>query len=249
MHLRKQISGGGDAATANVMADLAVSMREDGDVLGSEAVLAEATSMLRRLNDTRSATYARVLANRGRVEMRLGKPDEAKKYFDESLALHREQPSGPRSPEVAALLVELSSLFIWKEDLGAAERAAREAVNIYSTAMAKLHPDRVYAQVQLGEVLRQQKRMDEAFVVFEEALVATRKVFGEEDRLVADVLDSLAKIRQSQHQLAEAEKYAQQAIDIQVKADGLGDWRTGYYRTSLASIQIQRREYPRRSSS
>ncbi len=242
VHLRKQISGGGDAATADVMADLAVSMREDGDVLGSETVLAEATSILERLNQKRSTTYARVLANRGRAEMRLGKPDAARKYFDESLALRREL-SGPRDPEVAEVLVELSGLFIWKDELGAAERAAREAVDIYTTARPKLHPDRVYAQVQLGEVLRQQKRMDESFLVFDEALSATRKVYGEEDRRVADVLDSLAKIRQSQHQLAEAEKYAQQAIEIQVKAEGPNNWRTGYYRTSLASIQIQRREY------
>ena len=242
VHLRKQISGGGDAATADVMADLAVSMREDGDVLGSETVLAEATSMLQRLNQKRSTTYARVLANRGRAEMKLGKPDAAQKYFDESLALRREL-SGPRDPEVAALLVELAILLTWKDNLVAAEHAAREAVDIYSTALPKLHPDRVYAQVQLGEVLREQNRLDEAFEVFEEALSATRKIFGEEDRLVADVLDSLAKIRQSQHQLAEAEKYAQQAIEIQVKAEGLNHWRTGYYRTSLASIQIQRREY------
>ena len=44
-----------------------------------------------------------MLANRGRVQMKLGKPDAAQKYFDDSLALLRDL-LGPRDPEVAALL-------------------------------------------------------------------------------------------------------------------------------------------------
>lgn len=244
-HLRKKLSVGGvgDSATAAVMVDLAISMRDDRDVLGSDQVLAEAGNILRRLHQEHSLTFANVLANRGRVQMKLGKPDEAQVYFDESLALMQDL-LGPRATEVANLLVDKSSAFMWKDELLAAEKTAREAVDIYSTTLPKLHPDRTYAQVQWGEVLRYQGRLDEASVVMKEALISTRTIYGQDNRRVADVLDSLAKIGLAQHNLAEGERYAQEAVDIQARQEGADHWRTGYYRTSLASIQIERHKYP-----
>ncbi len=47
--------------------------------------------MLQRLKLERSLTYARMLANRGRVQMRLGKVDAAQAYFDQSLALFQDR--------------------------------------------------------------------------------------------------------------------------------------------------------------
>jgi eukaryotic-like serine/threonine-protein kinase len=243
VHVRKQLTSAvGDRATVEVMIDLAVSMRDDRDVLGSDGVLTEAAAMVHRLHLENTPTYARVLANRGRVQMKLGKPDEAQKYFDDSLALMTEL-LGPRDTEVAALLLEKSGAYLWKDELAAAEATARQAVDIYATALPKLHPDRTYAQVQLGDALRYQGRLDEASVVLKEALVATRTIYGEDNRRVADVLDSLAKIALAQRDLAQAERYAQEAVEIQTKQEGADHWLTGYYRTSLASIQIERREY------
>ena len=242
-HLRTKLSGGaGDEATADVMIDLAVSMRDDRDVLGSDAVLLKAADMLHRLHLENTTTYARILANRGRVQMKLGKPDAAQTYFDQSLVLMREL-LGPRDPEVAALLVEQSSAYMWKDELVAAEATAREAVDIYATTLPKLHPDRTYAQVQWGEVLRFQGRLDEAAALLKEALIATRTIYGEDNRRVADVLDSLAKIGLAQRNLGDAERFAQEAVDIQAKQEGADHWLTGYYRTSLASVQIERHKY------
>jgi eukaryotic-like serine/threonine-protein kinase len=183
-----------------------------------------------------------MLANRGRTQMKLGKPDAAQVYYDQALALLQDL-RGSRDPEVAALLVDKSVAFLWKDDLIAAERNARAAVEIYATTLSKLHPDRTYAQSQLGETLRLQGRLDEASILLEEALLASRTIYGENGRPVADVLDSLAKIRRAQHDLPEAEKYAQQAVDVQIKVEGSDHSRTAYYRTSLAAIQIERRNY------
>jgi eukaryotic-like serine/threonine-protein kinase len=241
--LRKQMSGGqGDSETAAVMVEFAISMREAGDVLGSDGVLIEAGSILRRLKLEHTVTYAEMLTNRGRVQMKLGKPDAARPYFEDSRALLSEL-LGPRDQRVAALHVDESILYVWKDDLTAAERHAREAVDIYSTALSPLHPDRTYAQTHLGEALRLQGRLDEASVLLREALAANRTIYGENDRRVADVLDSLAKIRQAQHDLTDAEKYAQEALDVQIKAEGPDHTRTAYYRVSLAAVQVERREY------
>jgi tetratricopeptide (TPR) repeat protein len=243
VHLYKQLSGGdGDEDAAAVMVDLAISMREGGDVLGSDGVLVEAGEILQRRNKQHSVTYAKMLANRGRVLMKLGKPDAAQHFYDEGLTLLQDL-LGTHAPEVAALLVDKSTAFLWEDDLVAAERNARAAVDIYATTLPKLHPDRSYAESQLGETLRLQGRLDEASVLLKDALLANRTIYGENSRRVADVLDSLAKIRRAQHDLTEAENYALQALDIQIKAEGLDHWRTAYYRTSLAAIQIERKEY------
>ena len=243
-HIRKKMSEreAGDEATAVVLVELAVSMRDDRDVLGSDAVLIDAANMLQRLHLERSLTYAKMLANRGRVQMKLGKPDAARKFFDDSLALLRDL-RGPRDTEVAALLVEESNAFMWQENLVAAEENARAAVDIYATTLPELHPDRVYAQAQWGEVLRFQGRLDEASVVLKEALNANRRIYKEPNSRVADILDSLAQIKLAQHSLAEAETYAQEAVDLQLKGEGPNHWRTGYYRTSLAAIQLEEKKY------
>ena len=243
-HIRKKMTeaDGGDEAAADVLVELAVSMRDDRDVLGSDAVLVEAADMLHRLDLEHSITYARMLANRGRVQMKLGKPEAARKFFDQSLVLVKDL-RGPRDTEVAALLVEESNALMWQDELVGAEDAARQAVDIYKTTLPELHPDRIYALAQWGEVLRYQRRFDEASVVLKQALNGNRIVYGEGNRRVADVLDSLAAIKLAQHSLTEAEAYAQEAVDIQLKGEGPDHWRTGYYRTSLAAILIEQRKY------
>jgi serine/threonine protein kinase/TolA-binding protein len=243
VQLRRSLSGGqGDMETAGALVDLAMTMREGGDAVASDRVLKEARAILQKLKQQRSMTYLRMLANRGRVQMKLGKPDAALALYDEALALAQDLQL-TRDPEAAAVLVDKSLAFLWKDDAIAAEHTARAAVEIYTTIFPKLHPDRTNAQTQLGESLRLQGRLDEAFVLFKDALVANRIIYGESGRLVADNLDSLAKVRQAQHDLTEAEKYAQEALDTQIRAEGLDHERTAYYRTSLGAIQIERKEY------
>jgi tetratricopeptide (TPR) repeat protein len=184
-----------------------------------------------------------MLANRGRAQMKLGKPEAAQAYYSQALALMQDLQLS-RDPEAAQLLVDKSTAFLWQDDLIAAERTARAALEIYATVLPKLHPDRTYAQSQLGDTLRLQGRLDEASALLKEALVAYRTIYGENGRPVADVLSSLAKVRQGQHDLTEAEKYAQQALETQIRTEeGPNHWRTAYYRTSLGAIQIERKEY------
>ncbi|HKQ14055.1 MAG TPA: protein kinase [Steroidobacteraceae bacterium] len=243
VQIRKSLAGSeGDMATAAAMVDLAMSVREGGDVLGSDGLLVEAAAILKDSNQQHSLTYARLLANRGRAQMKLGKPDAAQTYYSEALALMQDLQLS-RDTEAAALLVDKSTAFLWQDDLVAAERTARAALDIYATTLPKLHPDRTYAQSQLGDTLRLQGRLDEASVLLKEALVANRTIYGDNGRRVADSLDSLAQVRRAQHDLVEAEKYSQEALDTQIKTDGLDHWRTAYYRTQLGAIEIERKEY------
>ena len=151
VELRSKMSeGAGDEATGGVMVELAISMRESGDVLGSDNVLCEASDMLQRLKQERSLTYARMLANRGRVQMRLGKPDAAQTYFDQSLALLQDDCGPARSRKSRHCWWRSRLRSCGRTNLVAAERNAREAVDIYATALPQLHPDRAHAQAQLA---------------------------------------------------------------------------------------------------
>ena len=109
---------------------------------------------------------------------------------DESLALNRELRGG-NDPEVAAVLVELSSVFMWNDDMRSAEQAVGEAVNIFSATVDPHHPDRVLAEARLAEVLLVQNRINEAGPIFEKSLESQRVLYGEDSQQVADVLDSL----------------------------------------------------------
>jgi eukaryotic-like serine/threonine-protein kinase len=242
LQLRKKMSGGvSDMAMAETLSELSVALRIK-DPLASDRQLQEATAILHRLGQEHSTTYARVLANRGRLELELGRIDAAQKYFAESMTLLRDL-LGPRHPDVAAVLTEASIAYLWQNDLATAERTARESVEMLSAVLPKLHPDLLYAQGQLAEVLQVLNHLDEASLLLEEALRANRTLYGENSRRAADILDSLTRLRQAQHRLAEAEAFAQQAVEIQTKVDGAGTYRTGFYRTSLAVVQIERREY------
>ena len=240
--LREQLSGSaGDLATAGVMTELSVATRGIGDLAGADRLLREAATMLQGLGEERSLAYSRVLTNRARLEMSLGRPDVAKRIFDESLALAREL-TGSRDIAVAEVLADQAYALNWLEDMPAAEQTARQAVDIYS-ALPELHPDRVYAEVVLGEILWQRGKLAEASSIFNQALQVSRKIFGENDRRTADALDSLAKIALAQNRLAEAAEFARQALERGIKGAGVESFRTGYSRTTLAMIQIQRGEY------
>jgi hypothetical protein len=95
--------GADDAATVGVMEELATCMREVGNIPGAQRVHAEATAMLRRLGQERTMLNVRLLSNRGRTEMKLGRPGEAIPFFDAALALAREHQA-TRGSVVAGLL-------------------------------------------------------------------------------------------------------------------------------------------------
>jgi serine/threonine protein kinase/tetratricopeptide (TPR) repeat protein len=242
LDLRKKLSGpAGDVATARVMDYLAANMRMTSELPGTDLLLQEAAAMLRRLGEERSPLYGRVLLNRGRLELALGRAAAAMKYLDESLALARDL-MGPRDVAVGEVLMERSAALNWLDDLPAAEQAAREAVDIYSSS-PKLHPDRLEAYMDLGEILRRRGKFAEASATFHEVLNGFRQIYGDNHHKSADALDSLARVAWAQHRLAESEELARDTIDRSIKVDGLDHVNTATFRLTLAVTQNDRGKY------
>src|SRR5690606_3536115 len=89
-HLRKQLPDPDGSRTASVLTELAMSLRDAGDLEGAQDALQEAIELSEHNQAADSLAYARLLTNLGRVEQSAGNITEAKSYFERSLALHKE---------------------------------------------------------------------------------------------------------------------------------------------------------------
>lgn len=242
VHLRRQMPKGGGLAAAEDMSELAVTLRTLGDLDASSKVLREAMALCEQIGHQKSPTYATLLMNRGRIEFQSGDVLGARRSFEQSLALNR-MVRGPNDHEVAVVLLELSAIFAWMDDTAAVERVARQAVDIFRLTAPDLHPDRVLAETRLGEALLMQNHLEEASELFEGSLEKQRVLFGSNSRQVAEVLDSLSKIRRAQGQLEEAEQFGAEALASVVNAIGAEHAYTPYFRTAYATVLMRRGKY------
>jgi tetratricopeptide (TPR) repeat protein len=242
LRLRRDLPDPDGSKTASILIDLAISLRETNDLARADKVLLQALAISREHATEKTETYARLLLNLGRVQLNQGNLTEARANFEKSIALGREL-GGSMNPDVAQGLRELSSVFMWNDDLPAAERAIRESVKIFAATRVDGHPELVAAEYKLGEVLMLAGRFDEAAPLFESSLAAQTKLYGSNSSKVADVLESLANIRRVQNSLAEAEDYARQALQTREAALGREDMNTGYSCTLLAVVLAKRGKY------
>jgi len=242
VHLRRQMPNSGGLAAAEDMSELAITWRAIGDLNASAGVIKEAMDICERLGQQHTPTYATLLTNRGRVEFHSGDVARSRESFEQALALNR-QVRGPNDQEVAVVLLDLSLVFMWMDDIPSVERVTRQAVDIFRLATPDLHPDRVLAETRLGEALLMQNHINEASALFETSLGKQRILFGNNSRQVAEVLDSLAQIRRAQGQLAESEQFAAEALSSMVSALGAEHGYTPYFRTAYASVLMRRGKY------
>src|SRR5262249_15207642 len=145
VHLRRQMANGGGLPAADDMSELAVTLRTLGDMNGSARVIKEAMELCERIGGQRTPTYATLLTNRGRVEFASGDVIRSRQSFEQSLGLNR-QVRGPNDQEVAVVLLDLSLVFMWMDDIPSVERVTRQAVDIFRLTAPDLHPDRVLAE-------------------------------------------------------------------------------------------------------
>jgi Serine/threonine protein kinase len=242
LRIRRTLPDLDGTKTPSVLIELSAAFRRLNDLDRADSTMQEALDITRQHRGQRTETYARLLVNLGRVQISVGNVAEARKNFEDSLALSREL-KGPMHPMVAAALMELASVHMWKDDLLTAERCARDAARIYGATLPPAHPERVMAESRLGEVLLLENRINDAEPLFQNSLLMQTQVFGANSVQVADVLDSLARIKSAQGSLPEAEDYARRALRSHTAAVGKNHRQTGYLQASLALILSRRGKY------
>ena len=237
LETQEPIAGGDRSARIRVMVELGIAQRMRGDLPGSQQTFARAHELVRQRGLESSLVNARLLVNRARNSIQANDLQRAAEDLRTSLRLSREH-AGPNSKEVADVLLTQSRLFQWTDDFAEAERTARQALGILEATVAPLYPDRVLAETRLAEVLYFRHRVHAAETLFVESLRKNTLLFGANSWQVADVLDSLAKVRRSQGRLDEAVVFARRAIAAQSVSSGEGHPDTTYLRTSLAALLI-----------
>jgi serine/threonine protein kinase len=206
-------SGTRDADTEMLTAItyLSHALRMGGDLQGAHQASTSGEYLGKQRGLEHSTVYAKLLLEKGFIEFELSRLAKAREYFERSLALFK-QTVGDRTFEVAEVLGAFSIFFSWTDDPVQAERFARDSLAIYEITAPPMHPDRVMAEITLGEVLRSESRFSEAAAVYSAALQKQIQLFGINSGYVADTLDALAMVRYSQRQLTEAERLSRQAI-------------------------------------
>jgi serine/threonine protein kinase len=210
VHTLTQMDGA-DTEALMAITYLSYALRMGGDLHGALQMSATGGDLGKRRGLERSAAYAKLLLERGYVELELSELPRARESFERSLALYRETV-GDRTLEVAEVLGALAILLVWTDENAEAERLAREAVAIFEVTAPIMHPNRAIAEIQLGEVLRSEYRHDEAAAMYSAALRKQIQLFGANSGHVADTLDALALVRCSQQQLTEAKRLSGEAI-------------------------------------
>jgi serine/threonine protein kinase/tetratricopeptide (TPR) repeat protein len=233
---------GADSETLTAMIDLSYALRNSGDLKGAHEQLTRGEDLATRSGLKQSAGYARLLMNRGRVQVNEGRIPEAQGNFNRSLELYR-RIIGTQSAEVAEVLGDLSETFMWIDNYTAAERAARQAITIFEATVPPIHPDRVRTESVLAEALYLLNQQDEAATILLDALRKNTQLFGPTSAQVADILDRLAIVRYAQGHFVESESVAREALTIGRIAYGPQHLMTGNIATTLGRTLVRLQKY------
>lgn len=143
-----------------------------------------------------------------------GNPRNARAHLLNALEIERRRV-GDKHTRVAEMLYMLANVQAWEGDFEAAEATARAALQTLADLNApKRHPVRVQAIAQLGYVLVEAAKYDDAEPHLLEALELASEVFGDRSPTKTFALGQLALLRLSQGHYAQAEQAAREAIAI-----------------------------------
>ena len=234
---------GAETEAIAAMVYLSMALRDSGELRAAREVLVVAENLAKQHDLLRSTAYAKLLLNRGRVELYSGRVLPAQADFERSLELYRTILGDQQHVEIAEVLSDLSLAFGWRDDLVQAERIARQAISIFEVTAPPMYPDRVTTEIALADTLYLQGRLDESASMLTDALGKSTELFGPNGETVIAVLDRLAMVRYSQRRLREAEALSRDAVARSRILYSQRSSSTGNIITTLARTLLERQKY------
>jgi DNA-binding winged helix-turn-helix (wHTH) protein/tetratricopeptide (TPR) repeat protein len=208
----------------------------------AEAALAQASSIQVALGDTVKELKFEVLYWQGGYERYRGRHSHAVRFFQQAVKEGR-KVFGRRHSQVAATLLMLAASYLALGEPTAAEPLIREAIDIQRMSEPELHPNRAMAEFMLGELLRAQRRFDEAAAIYERVLEAQRPLYNSEGLFFAYTLGMLGEMRTEQRRVPEGMKMLGDAIDL-LRAEGdAGDNDRAFFQQRLAHTFLELGDY------
>jgi eukaryotic-like serine/threonine-protein kinase len=236
LRLKQQEASVDQTSLGSLVIELASTLREQGQIEESDRYLAQAQRILLGSKEGRTEAHAQLLMDLSRLENLRGNTRSALDYAGRALQLMRSL-KGANHPDLGAMLVDMSNIMLWADDLAGAERIAREAVRIFD-GVPENHPDRVMAGYHLGDILFYRGQVAEAGQLFEATLTAQRRLFSS-NSIIADTLGSLAQVRLVQGDIAGAEKLVVEALQAHRASESTAYLKIGYLQTMLATVWLR----------
>ncbi len=240
--LQQTVSGKNSIKLASNLGDLGRAYFDKGNFTAADQALTEARTLLEKYHYEHSTEYLQTITDSGALENRLSHLHRAQEYYQKGLELTR-QLYGNFHPETASMLMCLAQVMMWQSRYSDAEKFNREAVNIYHITLPNRHPDRVNADLSLGELLYHRGMMSEALSLVSRALSDQISIFGNNNSQLINTYDALATIQVELHQYVAAEKSIREALFIAEKSLGPSNFITGIMHSSVANILLKLRKF------
>jgi eukaryotic-like serine/threonine-protein kinase len=198
------------AATLSILGDFHTTA---GEWRAADTLLARALALQQRLSAIPTADLAATEARRGRLEFKIGQYEKAAEDLQQALALHR-KVFGPRHPETLRVQQQLALVFrVWKKPQKG-EPLLRDILAALDGRASEPSPFALEVASDLGYMVYQQARYDDAVAILRPALAQQRALFGDVHLATLTTIRSLASVLRDRGDLEEAESLYRAGLRI-----------------------------------
>jgi len=211
--LREQRLGSEHPDTAEILNNLALSLREEGNHEAARPLLERALAINEKALGAEHAATATSVNNLALLLRDQGDLAAARPLFERALA-SVEKAFGAEHPATAASLGNLGLVLKDEGDLAAARSLLERALAIDEKALGADHPDTANDLSNLALLLKQAGDLAGARALYERALAINEKALGIEHPYTATSLLALAKVLHDQRDLASARSLLERALAV-----------------------------------
>ncbi len=217
--IRERALGPEQPDTAGSLNNLALVLRDQGDLAGARPLFKRALSISEKALGPDNPSTATSLNNLALLLLDQGDFAGARPLFERALVI-LETTLGPDHPLTATSLNNLAVMLQAQGDIGGARPLFERSLAIRERALGPEHPETAQSLNNLARLLQAQWDFAEARRPLERALAIREKALGPEHPDTATSLNNLAGLLQAQGDLAGARPLCERALAIREKALG-----------------------------
>ena len=239
--LRLQPKSSG-AARIDTLMELGRAQMGAGNFAAANDPLQEALHLSQSAFGAGSAAAGRALWQLGWLRYQLGRLDEAKQLYTQSLAI-LERSSAPAA-DVAAVLDDLAKVYTRTQQWALAKTTFEQALEIDRRELGDDHP-RLAARVgNLALVAQNMGDFKLAESLYREAIKRNEQAYGDRHPETASSKGNFALLLQREGRIAEAEELSRSSLAIRLSLYGPDHFMVGYSHASLAMLLHEKGDLP-----
>ena len=238
--IRRAELGTENVETARTIFELADLLGRMGDFPAADPLFREALNLQRKLIGERSLEVAKSLEGLGLNHYDQGNYDDAVLLLRDAVAMQRGLHDGPH-PDFAEALNNLGFV---TTDNKEAEQLFRESLAMKRLLYAgEAHPEIAMGLNNVAFALDEQRKYDEAEILYREAIDMQRQLLGNDHPDVAMALNNLSFLSYAKGDLDAAVRMTQESLDIYRRT--LGDEHPTVARimNNLAVWEMEKKDY------